>query len=346
MIAMGLFTTGMWLAEWLPAAPLYGLARLVGWLLSEIPSTARRRLRRNLARVFGTSPDAAGLRPYVRRVYQTQAANYVDLLRARRIAPEDVARRIVRDGGGWPAIQRAAAEKRGLVLVTAHFGRFEFLSHYLGHLGVPLTLLVERLQPPALFELVCRQRARPTLHVIAHDLALRPCLRALSRGEAVLVFADWDASGDGVPVSFFGQQVRLPRGPAIMALRAGAPLFVGLGLPADQAGQSVHAAQSEQLRMAIEPPVPLERTADFDADVQRVTQAIARVFEQAISRYPEQWVMFHEIWLADEPGTSGTRVNQRPAPERVPPRRDRRNGQAQVTRAGQPSVLAMPKATR
>jgi hypothetical protein len=49
----------------------------------------------------------------------------------------------------------------------------------------------------------------------------------------------------------------------------------------------------------MEPPVEVERSADFDADVRRTVQLIARRFEHHIARAPGQWVMFHEVWPGD-----------------------------------------------
>ncbi|MGH2354863.1 MAG: lysophospholipid acyltransferase family protein [Chloroflexota bacterium] len=287
MIRLGLFAAGVRLAEWLPAPLLYGLARVVGRLLSMLPLASRERLRRNLGQVLGVPPTSPEVRPHVLCAYQTQAANYVDLLRARKIASQDMGRQVVQDGDGWEAFERALAAGRGLVLATAHFGRFELMTHYLGQRGVRLTLPVERLQPPALFDLLCRLRRRPTFTLVAADLGLRPCLRALQRGEAVVLFADWDSTGHGVTVQFCGLPARLPAGPALIAVRAGVPLFVGFNLLGGSGGR---------LRALIEPPLPVERTGDLEADVQRVTQLMATALERHIRRHPGRWVMFHDLW--------------------------------------------------
>ncbi len=295
MSPLGLFAAGVRLAEWLPAPPLYALAQAAGWVLSALPTGSQRHVRHNLARVLGVAPDSPTLRPYVRGIFRLQAANYVDLFRARRITPQEVTTRVVQGidrDDGWAAFQRALGEGRGLVLVTAHFGRFEMMSHYLAQRGVRLTLPVERLQPPALFDLVCRLRCRPSFTVVPADLGLRPCLRALQRGEVVALFADRDATGQGVPVSFFGAVARLPHGPALLALRTGAPLFVGFTLPDGPGGR---------IRPVFEPLPPIERAGEASADVQRTTQLIATALERYIRRYPHQWVMFHHIWPEQTP---------------------------------------------
>ncbi len=290
MIRLGLFLAGVRLAEWLPVAASYRLARLVALCLSYVPTAPQRRLRRNLAQVTGLPSTSPAVRRLARRAFQVQAANYVDLLRGRVIDQDELERRFVRVGEGWPAFEAALAQRRGMVLVTAHFGRVELLRQYFGRAGLVATLVVERLEPPPLFDLICRLRAQPTIRLVPHDAALRPCLRALARGEAAAFFADWDPSGHGVVVRFFGAPARLPAGPAFMALRASAPLFVGAVLPPDPADPL------RRWQAFAAPPLVLEASGDLDADLQRGTQRIAGWLERIIGQYPEQWVMFHQIW--------------------------------------------------
>jgi lauroyl/myristoyl acyltransferase len=301
LATLGLFRAGIVLAERLPAWLLYRLADAAGLLLSAVPTRPRRRVGRNLAQVLGRPPCSLEVSRQVRRAYRVQAANYVDLLRARAIAPAEVARRVRPAGPGWEAFARVVAEQRGAVLVTAHFGRIEWLSHYLGFIGVRLMLPVERLRPPALFDLLCRQRTRPGFTLVPFDVGLRPCLRALGRGELVVFFVDWDPTGHGVVVDFFGRPARLPAGPAHIALRTGAPLLVGFAAPDEATGQSL--AFTDEL-------IEVERTGDVDADVRRVTQAIARRLERQIARHPGHWVMFHDHWPAGPAGGRAAEPNR------------------------------------
>ncbi|MDQ3700292.1 MAG: hypothetical protein M3442_05160, partial [Chloroflexota bacterium] len=97
-LRLGLFAAGVRLAEGLPAPLLYRLARVVAHLLSALPTPPRRRLRQNLAVVLGVPPASPLLRPFVQGAYRTQVANYVDLLRARRITPDEVTSRVAPPG--------------------------------------------------------------------------------------------------------------------------------------------------------------------------------------------------------------------------------------------------------
>jgi phosphatidylinositol dimannoside acyltransferase len=295
MIRLGLFSAVVRLAEWLPAPLVYRLARAVGLLLSLLPTAPGRGLRRNLGVVLGGPPSSPLLRPYVRGAYRTQSANYADLLRGRRITAAEVAAGTVAEGTGWPAFREAIAAGKGLILVTAHFGRFERMTHYVAGLGVTLTLPVERLHPPALFDLVSRLRTRRGFTLVPADLGLRPPLRGLQRGHVVALFADWDSTGHGVEVPFFGRPARLPAGPALLAVRTGAPLFVAFGVDDPRAGL---------VRAVVEPPLPVRRGGDLEADTRHATELLASALERGIRRFPDQWVMFHDVWPAPRTGAA------------------------------------------
>ncbi len=289
------FATGTWLAERLPAAPLYAVARALAELLASLPLPSRNRLRRNLSRASGESLASGRLAALVRQAHRTQLTNYVDLMRSRRISDAEVSRRVQSGGPGWDAMIAAVRERRGAVLVTAHFGQLELLNHFLTQFGLPITLPVEHLRPARLFDLICALRSFRGVQLVPHDAALRACLRALRRGELVALFAEWDPSGHGVPVQFFGAPARFPQGPAFLALRSGAPLFVGLALPASAPG-----SYFGWVELVLE-HVP---TGDFESNLREVSQRIATSLERHIGNDPGRWVMFHDLWAGGVPQSS------------------------------------------
>jgi lauroyl/myristoyl acyltransferase len=46
----------------------------------------------------------------------------------------------------------------------------------------------------------------------------------------------------------------------------------------------------------IEPPMKFENTGDLTLDIRNGVQRIAAVLERYICRYPDQWLMFQQIW--------------------------------------------------
>src|SRR2546429_6308733 len=49
-------------------------------------------------------------------------------------------------------------------------------------------------------------------------------------------------------------------------------------------------------RLRFEPPVELTRTGDEESDILENTQKFAKVLEEVIRKYPDQWVWIHGRW--------------------------------------------------
>jgi KDO2-lipid IV(A) lauroyltransferase len=86
-------------------------------------------------------------------------------------------------------------------------------------------------------------------------------------------------------VSLLGEPARLPRGPALLALRTGAVL---LPITTDYDGDGMH------LRM--HPPVEPGRGRD---GVALATQQVADAFSSAISAAPSDWHLLQRVFTAD-----------------------------------------------
>ena len=118
------------------------------------------------------------------------------------------------------------ARGRGVVIVLPHVGSWEYGGRWLAQQGYPMTTVGEMLEPPELFEWFTSQRRALGLTVLppgpGTTVRLLDTLRA---GRVVGLLADRDLAGNGVEVEFFGEKTTLPAGPALLALRSGAPLM-------------------------------------------------------------------------------------------------------------------------
>ena len=91
-----------------------------------------------------------------------------------------------------------------------------------------------------------------------------------------------------MPVEFFGEETTLPGGPALLALRSGAPL-----LP------TAVYFEGRRRRGIIGPPLDTTRRGKLRDDVARITQDIAVELEALIRRAPEQWHLLQPNWPSD-----------------------------------------------
>jgi lauroyl/myristoyl acyltransferase len=223
----------------------------------------------------------------VQEAVTSYARYWVESLRLPAMDSETVDTRFTIEG--LEHIREARAEGTGAVLALPHIGGWEVGGSWLVRQGFPLTVVVEPLEPPELFEWFAGLRSSFGFTVIPLGRgAGTDVLRALRANQVVALLSDRDLGGRGVEVEFFGERTTLPGGPATLALRAGAPV---LPTAVYFAGRGHHAV--------VRPPVELDRTGSIKADVARLTQAVAYELEDLIRAAPDQWHLFQPNWPSD-----------------------------------------------
>jgi KDO2-lipid IV(A) lauroyltransferase len=100
------------------------------------------------------------------------------------------------------------------------------------------------------------------------------------------------ANISAAPVMFFGRPAFAPRGPAVFALRSGAPVLYCAML----------RRPDGRFRFDIE-PIPYADTGDKDGDVDRLVQAITARIEHWVRQVPGQYFWHHKRWKRQPDGT-------------------------------------------
>jgi KDO2-lipid IV(A) lauroyltransferase len=241
-------------------------------------------LERHLGRATGRPVS----RRELRRAFTSYARYWAEAFRLPDLTPADL------DAGmayaGMEHIDAALAAGKGAVLAVPHLGGWEFGGAWIAARGYRLTVVVEPVAPPALFDWFVGLRTAFGFNVVPlGPHAGTEVLGALRRNELVCLLSDRDIGGGGVDVEFFGERTTLPGGPATMALRTGAAL---LPTAIYFHGWSGHLG-------VVRPPLPVQRAASLRADVSALTQRLAGELEGLIRRAPEQWHLLQPNWPSD-----------------------------------------------
>lgn len=269
--------------------PLLGPLARLGGAGASIPDAKRRLLvARNLQRV---DPSLRGLplRRAVTATFESYAAYWLEAFRLPSVTPAEL------DAGmsyeGFEHLEASLHRGRGTIIVLPHLGCWEWTGFWFTRVvGVPITAVVERLDPPELFEWFTDFRTSLGMHIVPLGPdAGKEVLRALKRNDLVCLLSDRDIEGTGVDVEFFGERTTLPAGPATLALRTGADL-----VPAAMFNRP-HGIHHGVVR----PPMAVERQGKLRDDVARITQDIARQLESLIRIDPTQWHLMSPNWPSD-----------------------------------------------
>ena len=174
----------------------------------------------------------------------------------------------------------AKTKGTGTVIALPHVGSWEWGGSFLNSLGLGMVAVAEELDPPELFNWF--KQKRESIGICIEPLnehAGTILLQTLRDGGVVGLLCDRDIQGNGVEVEFFGERVRIPAGPATLALRTGATLVAA----------ACYSGPGRDHFAVITPPIRAERLGRLREDVTRVSQLVAVELEGLIRRAPEQW---------------------------------------------------------
>ncbi len=243
-----------------------------------------RHLRRAQPGLDGQAPTRA-----VGRGFESYARYYVESFRLPEVPAEDLAAGI--DVPDYHHVSTALEQGNGVILALPHLGGWEWAGFWLTSVNkVPVTVVVEALEPPELFDWFASLRSAFGMNVVLADASAgSQVAAALGRNEVVCLLSDRDVMGGGVEVDFFGEATKLPAGPAMLGLRKGAPV-----LPV-----GVYFRPGGRHLGLVRPPLDLTRQGSFRDDVKRGTQALANELEFLIRMAPEQWHLLQPNWPSD-----------------------------------------------
>ena len=194
---------------------------------------------------------------------------------------------------GWSIVEERIARGKGLIVVTGHLGNWELGGAYLAARQLPIDAVARHMANPLFDRYLTRTRHRIGMTVVHDEEAVRRVPRSLRAGRAVAFLIDQGAVGlASTWVPFFGRYAKTPRGPAVFALRLGAPIVFGVAV----------RQPSGRYRLTFE-PIDARDTGDRDADVDRIVADYTAVLERWVRRSPEQYLWHHRRWKHQRPGT-------------------------------------------
>jgi len=177
---------------------------------------------------------------------------------------------------------------KGVLYLTGHIGAWELSSFAHALYGFPLHYMARRIDNRKIDALVNSYRCLPGNRPIFKNESARMVLNVLKEAGTVGILADQNTMpGEAAFVDFFGKQASTSTGIARVALHTDAAVVPGYAVWDEILGK---------YRLRFEPPVELIRTGDMERDVVENTQKFAKVIEDIIRKYPDQWVWVHGRW--------------------------------------------------
>ena len=271
----------------LPEKTAYQLANFVSDQILRKNGKGIQRLRSNYKRVVPSISNSAlealtkeGMRSYLRYWFDTFRLNKWS--KSRIIETTFVVREnLLRD---------PIETKKGCIIALPHAGNWDHAAAYFCSTGIPITAVVERLKPEAIFKKFLAYRQSIGIEAISHREKTIPILmERLNQGKLVALVADRDMSRNGIEVDFLGGIAKMPAGPAILAIKSGSPLVTAYIRYLD-----------EGIEITFDETIQLPISGSEEEQIRIVTQSMADNFAKRIKDSPVDWHMLQRIWVDEE----------------------------------------------
>jgi KDO2-lipid IV(A) lauroyltransferase len=217
-----------------------------------------------------------------RESYENLALNLLDVARSSKWTRDEVRARV--EVVGLEIAEAVLGAGKGAVCLTLHLGNFELLVRATPLYGIPTTVIGRALGNRLLRDELQRQRESTGAELLLHRNVMPKLLRAVKKGRVVAMLNDQYARRSrGVFVPFLGVRASTSLGPALLALRTGAPIVPAYSM---RVGPDHH-------RMVIRPPLETPDTGDGRKDAELLTARCNAALEEIIRAHPEQWMWSH-----------------------------------------------------
>ncbi len=258
-------------------------ASVLYFLVAYVLRYRQKVIRQNLELAFnGKLPREASA--LIKDIYRHFVYLWMEFLQSARLARTDWQKRI--NVHNAEIVDEAFAQKKGAVLITGHFGNFEWINILLRLKGYPFAAVAKRQSNPYVDKFILERREQFGTKIFYMREAFKEGIKFLQNNGAIGLVADQDARDKGIFVDFFGHPASTFVGPALYHMRTGAPIILILAVRKDYARFDLHFEKVECDWQGL----------DRDDAIRKITQAHVSALEKWIRRYPEQWFWMHRRW--------------------------------------------------
>lgn len=221
----------------------------------------------------------------VKKCYRSVSITIIEILRLPAINEKEAAKIFSIDK---PEIILEEYNKgKGLIIVTGHFGNWEYGAMLTGFfLKKSINVLVQEQRNPFVSNWMNKQRSKFGNKLIPQGIAVKEIFIALKNGEIAGLAADQRAPEDGVKVKFFNTETEAYRGVAALSVRTGAPLVMAMLVRNNDFTYELKVAKVDDGNLP----------QDKEEKIIALTQAHISYLEKYIKLFPDHWLWMHDRW--------------------------------------------------
>ncbi|MBN1830681.1 MAG: hypothetical protein JW896_01060 [Deltaproteobacteria bacterium] len=243
----------------------------------------------NMKFAFGDELEESEMRGLTKRTFQHLAMVGHEWLTLKNITEKELLNRV--EVQGKEHLLAAKKKSSSVILLSAHFGNWEYAHLYYANTIGPLNFIVRKVDNPYIEEERVKYNTKFGVNILDKENGLRPAIRRLKKGEDLVLFPDQTASSEGIPVNFFGKKTNTLHLPVSLAMKFSipiVPMFI------------VRQKDRKSHRLIFLPEIEIKDKTAQNA-LETYTQQQNDVIEKMIRKYPDHWLWIHRKWKYDHP---------------------------------------------
>jgi KDO2-lipid IV(A) lauroyltransferase len=174
-----------------------------------------------------------------------------------------------------------------VLVLTCHFGNWEFGGYYLGLCGLTTYAVARPLDNPYLDRFLRHFRENTGQQLLAKKGDFDRMTEVLAGGGVLATLGDQDAGQRGLFVNFFGRPASTHKAIALMALEQRVPILVAA---------TYKVGEPMRYRMVTQDVIYPEDYADQPDAVKAITQRFTTALEELVRLAPKQYFWVHNRW--------------------------------------------------
>jgi len=187
-------------------------------------------------------------------------------------------------------VRKLAESGKGAIIALPHMGSWEASASATFNSGIPLFSFAATQKNPLVDAYMNRLREGPGIEALPRtQTSLKKILKKLKNGKVLAILPDVRMREKALTVPFLNGHANIGAGMAMFARHTNAPIYPCI---VRRKGWIQH---SIELLAPINPDPSLSK----DEDIQRMTNDVFKIFNDAILKNPEQWFWYNKRWILD-----------------------------------------------
>lgn len=261
------------------------LSASLGSILYHMVKGVRKTIQHNLKFIYNGALAEEKMDAITREIFTCQVKNQIEFLIYKN--PEASRLEELVSVENIHYIDEALNEKRGLLLLTAHFGEWGVGLTRLADMGYGVHVIIRPFSNRRIYSFVENLYGSRKIFLVPRGEKSKEIYLKLLSGNNILTTAvDQHAQEKGITIPFMGKPAQTACGWVVLAKKTKTPVLVSM----------CAREPDDRYRLIIENPGPLQFTENLEKDLYENTLKINKIIESYIYKYPEQWYWMHKRW--------------------------------------------------